>query len=154
MEKLGHDILEKLGKAKARFDELTDLVLKPEILADNREYKKLSKERASLEEIAAMYDTLSGLVSDYEKCQEDYEKESDSELKNLFYDEIGSLKKQIEEKIEQAKILLLPRDENDDNNCIIGIRSAAGGEESSLFCAVLTYSASGDFFLTAFFVQS
>ena len=122
MEKLGHDILEKLGKTKARFDELTDLVLKPEILADNREYKKLSKERASLEEIAAMHDTLSGLVSDYEKCQEDYEKESDSELKSLFYDEIGSLKKQIEEKIEQAKILLLPRDENDDNNCIIEIR--------------------------------
>ena len=132
------DILEKSGKAKARFDELTGLILKPEIISDNREYKKLCKERASLEELATEHDNLQTLVTNYENCQKDYEKETDSELRDMFYDEIGSLKKQIEEKVEQVKILLLPKDENDDNNCIIEIRSAAGGEESSLFCSVLT----------------
>lgn len=138
MEKLGHDILEKTGKMKARFDELTDLVLKPEILSDNKEYKKLSKERARLEDIASAHDKLKKLVEDYEACQADYEKESDIELRNMFYEEIGGLKNQIENEIEEVKILLLPKDENDDNNVIIEIRSAAGGEESSLFCSVLT----------------
>ncbi len=138
MEKLGADILEKTGKAKARFDEITELILKPEIISDNKEYRKLCKERASLEELASAHDKLQGLVCDYENCQKDYENETDNELRNMFYDEIGALKVKIEEEIEEIKILLLPKDENDDNNVIIEIRSAAGGEESALFCSVLT----------------
>ncbi len=138
MEKLGHDILEKTSKMKARFDELTDLILKPEILSDNKQYKSLCKERARLEDIALAHDRLENLVKSYQACQEDYEKESDAEMRNMFYEEIGGLKVKIEQEIEEVKILLLPRDENDDNNVIIEIRSAAGGEESSLFCSVLT----------------
>lgn len=138
MERLEIDILQKTGKAKERFEQLTQQILDPKIIADNKEYKKLAKERAGLEEIAQAHDQLQKLVNNYESCQSDYEKETDSALKDMFYEEIGTLKKQIEEKIEQIKILLLPKDENDDNNCIIEIRSAAGGEESSLFCAVLT----------------
>lgn len=132
-----NDILTKTQKAKDRFVELTDLVLRPEILADNRQYKKLAKERAGLEELAAAHDQLQELMKNYEACQADYENETDGELRNMFYDEIGSLKKQIEEKAEELKILLLPKDENDDNNVIIELRAAAGGEESALFCSVL-----------------
>lgn len=138
MEKLGVDILQKTQKAKDRFDELTELILRPEIIADNREYKKLCKERANLEEIAAAHDKLSTLVKNFEDCQKDYEEETDSSMKDMFYDEIGSLKNQIEQEIEDIKVLLLPKDENDDSNVIIEIRSAAGGEESALFCSVLT----------------
>lgn len=138
MEKLATDILQKTSKLKARFDELTHLILQPEIIADNKEYKKLCKERSSLEDLAAAHDKLQGLVSSFEACQKDYENETDNELRNMFYDEIGSLKTQIEEQVEECKILLLPKDENDDNNVIIEIRSAAGGEESALFCSVLT----------------
>ncbi len=138
MEKLATDILEKTGKAKARFDELTSLILQPQIISDNKEYKKLCKERANLEELALAHDKLQTLVNDYEGCQKDYENETDNEMRNMFYDEIGSLKVKIEEQVEECKILLLPKDENDDNNVIIEIRSAAGGEESALFCSVLT----------------
>ena len=137
MEELVTEILEKTGKAKARFDELTELVSKPEIIADNREWKKLVKERSNLEDIAAAHDELTKLDKDIKSCEKEYDSETDNEIRQMFYDEIGSLKKQIEAKIEDIKILLLPKDQNDDNNVIIEIRQAAGGEESGLFCTEL-----------------
>lgn len=137
MVEFANEMLEKTGKAKARFDELTLLVMKPEIIADNREWKKLVKERAGLEDIANCYDELKSLCDEIETCQKEYDKETDHEIRSMFYDEIGLLKTQIEEKVEEAKILLLPKDENDDSNVIIEIRQAAGGEESALFCTEL-----------------
>lgn len=137
MVEFANEMLEKTGKAKARFDELTALVMKSEIIADNREWRKLVKERASLEDIATCHDQLKGLCDEMEICQSEYDRETDHEIKSMFYDEIGSLKSRIEEKVEEAKILLLPKDENDDSNVIIEIRQAAGGEESALFCSVL-----------------
>ncbi|MBE7074322.1 MAG: peptide chain release factor 1 [Clostridiales bacterium] len=134
MEELASEILEKTGKTKARFDELTEMVVDPAIIADNREFKKLVKERARLEDVAEAHVELEKLYNDYVSCQKEYEKETDHELRAMFYDEIGSLKVQIEEKIEDIKILLLPKDVNDDSNVIIEIRQAAGGEESALFC--------------------
>lgn len=137
MEELASEILEKTKKPKARFDELTLLVSKPEIIADNREWKKLVKERSMLEDIAQAHDELEKLYNDLLSCEKEYSSESDHELKQMFYDEIGSLKEQIEKKVEEIKILLLPKDENDDSNVIIEIRQAAGGEESALFCTEL-----------------
>lgn len=137
MVEYANEMLKKTGKARARFDELTLLVMKPEVIADNREWRKLAKERASLEEIATCNDELKALCEEMEICQKEYESESDHEMKAMFYDEIGALKVKIENKVEEAKILLLPKDENDDSNVIMEIRQAAGGEESALFCNVL-----------------
>lgn len=137
MENLNKELLEKTKKSKERFDELTELVMKPEIISDNREWKKLVKERSSLEDLANAHTELEKLVSDYENCENDLKNETDSEMKALFEAEIDSLSKKIDEKAEEIKILLLPKDENDDSNAIIEIRSAAGGEESALFCMEL-----------------
>ena len=137
MEELGKEILTKTQKAKDRFDELTSLISKPEIIADNKEWKKLVKERSRLEDISNAHDELEKLVSEHETCEKEYASEKDAELRDMFYEEIGQLRKKIEEKVEEVKFLLLPKDENDDNNAIIEIRSAAGGEESALFCSVL-----------------
>ena len=137
MGKLANEILEKTEKVKIRFDELTNLISKPEIIADNREWKKLVKERSSLEEIVEAHEKLLKLEKDLESCEKEYEKESEHELKQMFYEEIASLKKKKKKKIEDIKILLLPKDANDDNNVIIEIRQAAGGEESGLFCTEL-----------------
>lgn len=137
MEDIANDILTKTQKAKNRFEELTEMISKPEIISDNKLWKCLVKERSNLEEIAAAHDNLERLVKDYKSAQEDYSSEKDSDLRDMFYEEIGSLKVQIEEKVEEIKILLLPKDENDDNNVIIEIRAAAGGEESALFASVL-----------------
>lgn len=137
MEKLSRELLEKTQKSKVRFDELTDLISRPEIIADNREWKKLVKERNSLEELSYAHSDLQVLTDDYINCRNDLAQESDSEMKALFQCEIEELEEKIEAKMEEIKILLLPKDENDDSNAILEIRSAAGGEESALFCLEL-----------------
>ncbi len=134
MEDIADKILEKTAKTKERYEKLTELVSDPDIIADNREWKKLVKERSAIEEVAQEYDKLKKLVDELNTSRQEYEKETDHDLKQLFYDEIGSLTKQIEDKVEEMKILLLPKDANDDSNVIIEIRQAAGGEESALFC--------------------
>lgn len=137
MERLANDLLIKTQKAKDRFVFLTEEISKPEVIADNKEWKKLVKERSMLEDIASAHDELEKLVLDHEACQRDYDNETNTDLRDMFYEEIGSLREKIEAKAEEVKILLLPKDENDDNNVIIEIRSAAGGEESALFASVL-----------------
>ena len=137
MENESRNLLAKTEKSKVRFNELTDLISRPEIIADNREWKKLVKERNSLEGIAEAHVELAKLVEDMDSCQKDFEQEKDAEMKQLFESEIENLKEKINNKIDDMKILLLPKDENDDSNAIVEIRSAAGGEESALFCLEL-----------------
>lgn len=131
------DYLEKTKKSKERYDELTELVMKPEIIADNKGWKKLVKERSSLEDIANAYTSLLSFSQNLENCENDLKNEKDNEMKALFESEIKELKEKIEKEIEEIKILLLPKDENDDSNAILEIRAAAGGEESALFGAEL-----------------
>ena len=137
MEELANEILQKTIKTKNRFEELTKLVSDPDIIADNKQWKKLVKERSSIEDIVNAHDKLESLYKDLLSCQKEMEKETDHELKQMFYEEIERLKKEIENEVEEIKILLLPKDANDDSNVIIEIRQAAGGEESALFCSVL-----------------
>lgn len=137
MEELVSELLEKTGKTKERYEKLTEMVSDPDVIADNREWKKLVKERSSIEEIVFAHDRLEELVRELELSESEYEKETDHEMREMFYEEISSLKTKIEEEVEEIKILLLPKDVNDDSNVIIEIRQAAGGEESALFCLEL-----------------
>lgn len=137
MENIGKEFLQKTEKSKLRYDELTELVMKSEVIADNREWKKLMKERSSLEDLANAHETLKNLVNDFENCKKDLENEKDAEMKALFEAEIKELDEKIEKCVEDIKIMLLPKDENDDSNAIVEIRSAAGGEESALFALEL-----------------
>jgi len=137
VENLGNEYLKKIEKTKARYDELTDIIVRPEIIANNLEWKKLVKERNSIEELALAYDNLKGFVENLISCKKDLEKETDSEMKALFEVEVDELSAKIEETVENIKILLLPKDQNDESNAILEIRSAAGGEESALFCLEL-----------------
>lgn len=137
MENESKELLVKTEKSKVRFDELTDLISRPEIIADNKEWKKLVKERSSLEDLANAHEELKKSVNDLENCENDLKNEKDAEMKALFESEIQRLNEQIDKIVENIKILLLPKDENDDSNAIVEIRSAAGGEESALFCLEL-----------------
>ena len=137
MENISKELLQKTEKSKVRFDELTNLISRPEVIADNREWKKLVKERNGLEDLANAHEKLGELIENYENCQKDLSKETDPEMKALFETEIADLDEKIEQKTEEIKILLLPKDENDESNAILEIRSAAGGEESALFCMEL-----------------
>lgn len=131
------NILEKTKKMIDRYDELTNLVSDPSVIANNIEWKKLVKERSGIEEVVEKAKELNKCNEDLKSCKVSLEEEKDHEMRELFHEEIASLEKKIEILVEDIKILLLPRDENDDGNIIIEIRSAAGGEESALFATEL-----------------
>ena len=133
----GDIMLNKTLKAKERFDELTELIMKPEIIADNRQWKKLVKERSGLEELVTVRDEYERVVNTLSANEESLKTETDAEMIALYKEENQDLKKQKTELEEKLQILLLPKDEDDDKDCIIEIRGAAGGEESALFASVL-----------------
>lgn len=126
-------MLEKLRKIKERFDFLTEEIVKPEIISDNKEWKKLVKERSAIEEIAALFDELESATNEKKSAEVGLASESDSEMIALYKEEITALNEKIEKLNEDAKILLLPKDEHDDKNVIIEIRAGAGGDEAGIF---------------------
>ncbi|MBR5226602.1 MAG: PCRF domain-containing protein, partial [Clostridia bacterium] len=126
-------LIETTQKLKDRYDELTDLIIKPEVIADNKEWKKLVKERSSLEEIVNSHMEYEKALQDKKGMEETIATETDAEMKKFFEDELYHLNGKILEMEEEIKILLLPKDENDSSNVIMEIRAAAGGEESALF---------------------
>lgn len=130
-------MLDKTTKIKQRYDELTELIVKPEIIADNNEWKKLVKERNGIEDIAIAHEKLEKLVKEKEQAEKVVAEEKDHDMKKLFEEELFEINKKIEELEEEIKVLLLPKDENDESNVIVEIRAAAGGEESALFASVL-----------------
>ena len=130
-------MIEKLKAIKDKYLELSGEIIKPEVIADNKLYTKLIKEYNNLEPICTAYDEYSKLKSDLEEAKELKTIETDSEMLELLDSEIESCEAQLANLEDEIKIMLLPKDENDDKNVIMEIRAGAGGEESALFSAVL-----------------
>lgn len=132
-----NEILQKTLKIRQKSDELSNLISSPSVIADNKKWRALAKEHASLQDIVLSSQQLEKALNDLAQCEKDRDAEHDHELKHMFEEECESLQKTIEELCEQIKFLLLPKDENDDANIIMEIRAAAGGEESALFATEL-----------------
>lgn len=130
-------MLDKLKAYKIRYDELQQEIVKPEIISDNKKYKKLSQEYTNIQPIVELYEVYNKTVNDIALAEELVKTESDAEMVRLLHEEIYENKAKLEKLDEEAKILLLPVDENDDKNVIMEIRAGAGGEEASLFGMVL-----------------
>lgn len=129
--------IEKLEGIRKKYDELTDLIVKPEIIADNKEWTKLVKERSGIEPVAETYDKLKAIDKEIEELKVMASDDGDKELRELAEAELDE-KKAEKEKVEgELKILLLPVDPNDEKNVIIEIRAGAGGDEAALFAAEL-----------------
>lgn len=129
--------IEKLEGIRKKYDELTDLIVKPEIIADNKEWTKLVKERSEIEPVAETYDKLKAIEKEIEELKVMASDDGDKELRELAEAELDE-KKAEKEKVEgELKILLLPVDPNDEKNVIIEIRAGAGGDEAALFAAEL-----------------
>lgn len=126
-------MIEKLESIMEKYRELTTKVVDPEVIADNRLWKKLVKEHSDLTPIAEGYEKLKNCLTKLKSDEELLKLEKDGEMIDLLEEEIKQFKKDKEELEEQLKILLLPKDENDDKNVIIEIRGGAGGDEAALF---------------------
>ena len=124
---------EKLDKIVARYDFLTEEISKPEVIADNNSWKKLVKEHSTLTPIVECYGEYKKTKAQREDSLAAVQAETDKEMLALLHEDVSLQKKRLEELDEQLKVLLLPKDPNDDKNVIIEIRAGAGGEEAALF---------------------
>ena len=123
------EILSKTKKIREKSSELAKQIADPSVIADNRQWRKLVKEHSSIQDIVEASKELEKAVEEKKNCQQEIAREKDHEMKMLFEEEEKSLDEKIEKLCEDIKILLLPKDENDDKNIIMEIRAAAGGEE-------------------------
>jgi len=130
-------MIEKLDSIIEKYKELTQKVVDPNVIADNRLWKKLVKEHSDLTPIAEKYEELKKCVNDLNEDETLLKTEKESELLELLEDEIKKLKETKNNLEEELKVLLLPKDENDDKNVIVEIRAGAGGDEAALFASEL-----------------
>lgn len=130
-------MFEKIEIFDKRYSELSQRLYEPSVAADPERYQKTMKELKSIEEIVLTYREYKQAVKSQDESIEILEESGDSDLKELAQLELDEAKQNIEELSENLKILLLPKDPNDERNVIVEIRGGAGGEESALFSAVL-----------------
>ncbi len=130
-------MLNKLKEVKERYLEIERLISLPETVSNNDLYKKLMKDYKDLTPVMEKFGEYEKLLSDLAGAGELMESETDPDMHELAAEEYYSIKESIPEIEEQLKILLLPKDPNDDKNVVVEIRAGAGGDEAALFAGVL-----------------
>ena len=127
-------MFQKLEDVEKRFEELNKLISDPEVISNQNEWKKLMKEHSDLEDVVLKYREYKKVKQDFDEAKEMM---NDPEMKELAEDEMEKAKDLLPKIEEELKILLIPKDPNDDSNVICEIRAGAGGEEAALFAGVL-----------------
>jgi peptide chain release factor 1 len=128
-------MLEKLDQIEARYEDLTAQLSSPELLADQAAYGKAAKQHRSLGEMVGKYRTWRTLKQELAGARELFEMGDDEEMRELARAEMDALQGRIDAVEEELRLLLLPRDPNDEKNVILEIRAGTGGDEASLFAA-------------------
>ena len=128
-------MFDKLEDLLRRFEEILNELNEPTVTEDQKRFRSLMKEQSDLTPLVEAY-------KEYKKCKETVEdslalldSENDEEMREMLKEELGGAKKRIEELEMTMKILLLPKDPNDEKNVIVEIRAGAGGDEAALFAA-------------------
>ncbi len=130
-------MLEKLKGIKERYEQLTALLSDPAVIGDQNRYRELSKEQAGLTDIVNAYDEYMAADAEIESCKAMLEEADDAAMREMIHEELDELSAKEHELSEQLKVMLLPKDPNDDKDVIIEVRAGTGGEEAALFGADL-----------------
>ncbi len=130
-------MIERLKKIKERFEELTKDLIDPNVLADMSVWQKKSKEQSDLAPIVEKYDEYVKVENDMKDAEEMMKTETDQEMLAMLNDEFYGGKERLKQIEEELKILLLPKDENDEGNVIVEIRAGVGGDEAGIFAGDL-----------------
>lgn len=130
-------MLEKLKGIKERYEQLTALLSDPAVIGDQNRYRELSKEQAGLTDIVNAYDEYMAADAEIESCRAMLEEADDAAMREMIHEELNELSAKEHELSEQLKVMLLPKDPNDDKDVIIEVRAGTGGEEAALFGADL-----------------
>lgn len=130
-------MLEKLKGIKERYEQLTALLSDPAVIGDQNRYRELSKEQAGLTDIVNAYDEYMAADAEIESCKAMLEEADDAAMREMIHEELSGLSAKEQELSERLKVMLLPKDPNDDRDVIIEVRAGTGGEEAALFGADL-----------------
>lgn len=130
-------MLEKLAQIEARFEEVKQEIIDPEVIGDMRRYKALNIEYKELEKIVNKTHEYRSVLSNIANCKDIINTEKDEEMKDLAKEELSGLIPEKEQIEEDLKFLLIPRDPNDSKNVVLEVSAGTGGDEASLFAGDL-----------------
>jgi peptide chain release factor 1 len=130
-------MFDRLRALEDRYEKLNQLLSDPEVISDSNKLRDYSKESSDLEETVQTYRQYKEAESQLKDAKAMLEEEPDSDMKDMIRAEINDLNEEIEKLEARLKILLIPKDPNDDKNVIVEIRGAAGGDEAALFAGDL-----------------
>lgn len=128
-------MFDKLEDLLIRFEEIMGALGEPDVTNNQERFRKLMKEQSDLTPIVEAYKEYKKTKQDVEDSLVMLDEESDEDMREMLKEELNAGKKRIEELEQEMKILLLPKDPNDDKNVIVEIRAGAGGDEAALFAA-------------------
>lgn len=130
-------MFDRLEDTVNRYEDITAELGNPDVVNDQNKFRKLMKEQSSLAPLIATYTEYKNCKKNIEDSLAILDEETDEELKEMAKEELNESKARVEELEHELKILLLPKDPNDDKDIIVEIRAGAGGEEAALFAAEL-----------------
>lgn len=130
-------MIDKIHAIKQRFNEVNDLIIQPEVMADAKRYVKLNREYKELKAIVDKGDALINLYANIDEAKEIIKNETDPEMKDMAKMELEEVEPQIAELEEEIKLLLIPKDPEDSKNAVMEIRAGAGGDEAGIFAGDL-----------------
>ena len=130
-------MFDKLAVLETKFQDLSEKINDPDVIADQEQWQKYMREHAELTPIVDAYRQYRAAKGEAEEAEEILREESDGELKQMAQLQLEEAKAEIDRLSEELKIMLLPKDPNDSKNVIIEIRGGAGGDEAALFAAEL-----------------
>ena len=130
-------MIDKLNKLKNRYLELTDEIGKSEVIANHEHWQKLVKEHSELEPIVQKFDEYNENSAQEAELKEMLKEESDPEMHAMIKEELSSVEENIPKLEAELKLMLIPKDPNDEKNVIMEIRGGAGGDEAALFAGDL-----------------
>lgn len=130
-------MLDRLQSLADRYDKLSELLCDPDVTSDTKKLREYSKEQSDLQESYEAYTEYKAVVEQYDAARAMQNEKLDEEMRELVKMELEELSQRKEELEERIKILMLPKDPNDDKNVIVEIRGAAGGDEAALFASDL-----------------
>lgn len=132
-----NDVLDRLQAVEDRYEKLNELLSDPEIISDTNKLREYSKEQSDMQETVEVYREYKDVREQLKDAKAMLEDKLDADMRDMVKEEVSELEGQDKELSERLKILLVPKDPNDDKNVIVEVRGAAGGDEAALFAGDL-----------------
>src|SRR3954470_15575394 len=129
-------MLDKLTAIEHRYTELASLLAEPAVQGDQPEYRKHARALAEIEPMVERFREYKGVVAELDQAQE-LVRSSDAEMRALAAEELTSLQSRRDALLQELKLLLVPKDSNDEKNVLLEIRAGTGGDEAALFAGEL-----------------